>query len=297
MTLVVVDTRPDQVLVMTDNLTTDASMRKILPFPGVKVVRMPGTAAAATSRGNVAVGLRWKIAAIDHSRRHGGGFDGLVDAMQSILRTLEGIDAAPFCAYAFGWSKADGGFRSVAAHTFSDLAPTDISGTVHVTPAPSGVEVSDVEASIDAFQGHAPAPAGRPADPLHSDPDWVALAQRIHADRSCSTARTRQTGRIVIGGKVNLTRIDDSGVHTKVIHTFGTADFMAATSGTLHPYGQIGLCPCGSGDRFIDCCIPKWLHLPCLCESGKTLGDCCALDAGGAQQLLDDHPELRGLTP
>lgn len=59
--------------------------------------------------------------------------------------------------------------------------------------------------------------------------------------------------------------------------------------------GQVGPCPCGEPARFIDCHIPQFLELPCLCKSGEVLGNCCALSPARVDRLLAEHPELHEL--
>lgn len=291
MTMICINTELDHAEIMTDTFSQGA--HGAIARPGVQPRAWPlrDIDAAVMFRGPVkAGGLPWVCTAAKLSLKV-DDFDGLVDGMQDALR---GIGCEGLCAYAVGYSPRHERMKAYVAWSGDDFAPQDISEEAHITPVPPGVQVSSVERRRREQLGEPPLPSGEPLTPPASADEWAALAKRIHRERACIPPSTGM--KMMIGGPVTLTRLERGHIDQQTIHAFTTADFRAMVVGTLHPFGQVGPCECGSGRRFLDCCLRPFKNAPCLCESGRRFADCCLVGEGEAHRLIEDHPDLATLT-
>lgn len=282
MTLLVVNAEPDQAAIMTDSAWYGPNGRILVTSLKPKATALPAINAAVASRGNIRPSLRWEAAALRLADKV-ADFDEFTSYAPELLRSLAkrgGMRANGVHAYMVGYSPAAGRYKAYVADNAEDFALEDISDAMHVTPAPPGIQPTAVEARQQERRGD-PLPDGQPVEAPTSVEGWAALAKKIHAGRACELDRT-----IFMHGDVTLTHLQDGQVTQETIHTFTGADLRAMVVGTFHPFGQIGACSCGSGRRFIDCCIPKWEHLDCLCGTGRPMGECCKLGADGHEDLL-----------
>lgn len=125
-----------------------------------------------------------------------------------------------------------------------------------------------------------PALPSEHASPV-SDADWIAVAEAAYADAGYGI----ETKRCPFGGDLILTRLERGSASHRRIHTLPQDDwrFRQMLLGSLHRFGQLGPCTCGSGKPFILCHLalapPGW---PCPCLAGRADGkpfhDCHRVD-------------------
>lgn len=121
-----------------------------------------------------------------------------------------------------------------------------------------------------------------PMDPLPAIPRtaraWADLAQLVH--RNWAIEKLPGGIRMPIGGDVIFTRLERDIASQVRVHRFPRegADFRRAMIGTLHRAGQLGPCPCGSGQPLIVCHLRRMGPEPCACESGKPFAECHRVD-------------------
>lgn len=300
MTMTVVHTDGDQAQIMTDGLAYNGSMTYIKATPEAKATVLEGINTAVASRGSYVLGQRWKrAAAYLTAEGYVDGFDTFVEHVPTLLRRIIDEDTsavgrynartgeyeAPAVeAYAVGWSPSAERFRAFVWHSQDPGGPTgeEITGALHVVPAPVGCPPSTVEQRVRERNGEKPLREGKPAPAPWTDEQWRLLAKVVHKSRA--QARIGSGLKIPIGGDVTLTTLTRSGVDQRVIHRYTAEDFEAMIAGTLHPMIQLGPCDqCDSGKRLVDCCLHKVFDEPCLCGSGETFGDCCKVDADAGE--------------
>jgi len=70
-------------------------------------------------------------------------------------------------------------------------------------------------------------------------------------------------------------------VASRIVHTYddGLEETARMYAGTLHPAAQAAPCDCGSGERYVDCCLSEIAAQACPCGSGSTFVGCCSLHA------------------
>lgn len=80
-----------------------------------------------------------------------------------------------------------------------------------------------------------------------------------------------------IGGDLVLTRLERGQAVQRRVHSFPRDDWQMRQMliCSLHPYGQLGPCLCGSGQPYLVCHL-RWFPEDrlCPCESGKAFADC-----------------------
>lgn len=168
--------------------------------------------------------------------------------------------------YAVGWSEDRRRFAGTAYTSETGFQPVELMpGTVLTNPALS-----------------TPAPE-----------DWPALAEAVYAE--CSVTYNDKT---LIGGALELTRLERGSISQRKVHELPEDDwrFRKMLIGTLHPYGQLGPCYCGSGQPQIVCCLalgladPTW---PCPCTSGAAFADCHLVDLTAPESVQHwvDHAD------
>lgn len=298
MTMTVVHANGDQAQIMTDGLAYNASLTYIIAAPEAKATVLEHFTAAVASRGSYVLGRIWEDAAARLAARV-ASFDEFAEAVPSLLRTIAErgpqryADYSPTTgehraqvvqAYAVGWSPAADGFRALLWDGLDGFACEDITGTLHVTPAPVGCPPTAAEQRARARNGVDPLPEGKPARAPQTDAEWRLLAETVHKGRA--QARADSGLKVPVGGDVTLTTLTRHGADQRVIHRFTAEDFEAMVAGTFHSWAQLGPCAtCDSGQRWVDCCLPKVFGEPCVCGSGETFGDCCKVDADTAEPV------------
>lgn len=281
MTMTVVHANGDQAQIMTDGIAYNEALSWVKALPEVKATVLEGITTAVASRGCYVLGQLWLAAAVNTAARV-DSFDELAEAAPMLLRanTERGPGDQEVQAYAVGWSPAADGFRALVWDGLADFACEDITGTLHVTPAPVGCPPTAVEQRVRQRDGVDPLPEGKPAPPPRTDEQWQLLAKVIHNSRAKASMSSRL--KVPVGGDVTLTTLTRSGVDQRVIHRFTSDDFEAMVAGSLHPMVQLRPCGCGSGQRWVDCCLSVAFDRPCACGSGETFGNCCRVDPAEA---------------
>lgn len=79
----------------------------------------------------------------------------------------------PIQAYLVGYSNRAARLKAFVAWPQCDSEPVDISHTMHVTPAPTGVEVTEPERAVWDTSGKDPLPDGKPLSPPTSTRRWA----------------------------------------------------------------------------------------------------------------------------
>lgn len=220
-------------------------------------------------------------------------FDALAAEMPAYLRDLwaqaNTEQTLPdSTVYLVGYSARAESYVSVALASDHDFEPISL-GAFHVTPSPLDVRPSDLElgrlththpTDLDVLRSR-PAP-----QPPQGRGQWVDLAKRVREHRALSAPV--DTGlKVLVGGEVFLTRLDRNGTTTTKVHTYDDSgeEFRRLVAGTYHPQAQLGPCHCGSGFRWVECCLRSHYDQACMCQSGKTFKDCCRLTTEAGQRI------------
>lgn len=181
--------------------------------------------------------------------------------------------------FVVGYSPRQQGFVAYGMASDTDWEPWRITG-LHVMPSPTSLRPSAVElarlaktvnpADVETLKRR-PVPA-----PPKSRQAWVELAQQA---RKRALMPVQGGWKVFVAGKVFHTHLSRGQARTSLVHTFDDSgqEFQTMVAGTLHPQGQLGACPCGSGVRYLDCCLRQYLDEDCPCGSPQSLRDCCAL--------------------
>jgi hypothetical protein len=278
MTLIAIHADKDSATTLTDTLSYTPGARDLGHCS--KVRTLPHLDAAVLHQGNSLMGTWWDTQAAVLAN-FAPDFDALVHATPGAMRDL--WKALPSkhtheesTAFVVGYSAER---ESFAAYLFThedDFEPFFIGGTfMHPMPVifrPSHVEARRLAPYLEP-ERMAEWNARRPCVVPQSREEWIELGQ---------IARTRATAteaKVLIGGFLHLTTLEQGSVCTETVHTYDDQgeEFAKMMAGTLHPVGQLGACFCGSGKVGIDCCY-LGPEEPCMCESGKAFGDCCRVD-------------------
>lgn len=227
--------------------------------------------------------------------------DALTDFAPELLRDVWQMthqhtapgEPAESAAFLVGYSAAREGFAAFVLSSEDDFEASEIRG-LFVHPSPLSVRPSDLELTRLVAHAHPADVAtlrGRkePDAPTTTD-GWVRLAQACREERAMITPASGL--KVFVMGRVFHTTMSRGRVATDLVHTFDDSgeEFQAMVAGTMHPQGQLGPCPCGSGDRYLDCCLPGQLDEDCLCGSSKSLRDCCWVYAGQAVEVTEPEP-------
>jgi hypothetical protein len=190
-------------------------------------------------------------------------------------------------ALAIGYSHRHRRFRALAYQSENEFQPVELHG-LWVIPSPLNVRPSAIEQTRleETFQRlHDDVDTARflselpePAVPI-TDSDWTALARDVRQQRAVN-ADLYSGLKMYVGGDALLTRLQRGQQTTRRLLTFDDTgpEFEQMMTGSLHPTGQLGPCPCGDGGRFRDCCLTELYDQPCPCCSGKLFADCCLVD-------------------
>jgi hypothetical protein len=300
MTLIGIGCFQDHATVVTDTMASDGGGRRLATTSKTFVVQHLD--AAFTARGAKRFGRQW-FTLVHALEDRASTFDELVEVLSPHLPAVqraaelsyeqENADGgmtgglSPSTGYAVGYSHARERFRALAFSTENGCRFFDLDDA-HVEPSPFDVRPSDWELGRIA--------AAMAADPQQEDASmlqemrslpalelddtpqgWGELAARVRAQRSNLPAGTGLKG--MIGGALVATTLRRGLAVQATIGAFDDtgASLAAMMGGTLHPFGQVGPCECGSGKRYIDCHLPTHEEESCVCGSGAALGRCCML--------------------
>lgn len=301
MTLIAFHTTADGATIMTDSMV--APHVSSYPIGNITKVKMFNhLETAVICQGGVTVDRHWidKIGARDDLK----DFDELTELATEFLpemyRQLQhdvdahnamaggpGARLAPAVIFHVGYSPSRGRYLALSFSSDEGFAATEIN-TMHVMPSPIDYRPSpieerrlrrvhrahfDDEGMVDTFTSKPMAIAPTSLE------GWRELAVTVREQRSHANVLTGF--KTMIGGSVTLTQMQRGVVAQTVVHRFDEDgdEFAHMLEGTLHPLGQVAACPCGSEDRFIDCCIGVAASDRCVCGSGNDFAECCMAQA------------------
>lgn len=273
MTLVAITTGPDYAEVLVDTLAYgfgDAEFvqcAKVRSFPHLDLVIAGKGASEPPAFWSCAVDGTPSI----------GDFDALCEAaveeLQELWETTEHKEGRRSLSlvYMVGWSPIRRRFVGLEFSSEVDFRPREVGrDQVFSTPAP----------------GDAPAVPTGPAE-------WIDLAETIYTEHSVTLDLSQKT---MIGGGLILTRVERGSVTQRRIHDLPADDwrFRQMVIGTVHRYGQIGPCMCGSGQPYLVCHLPSFdPDWPCPCLSEKPFAECHRLEPHDPEVFAHwtSHPE------
>ena len=290
MTLIAFATHGETADIITDTFAYDNNVRH--SGHASKVTGLPHIDAALMTQGNAAFGT---VAAVMLGTLvyEAPTFDDLVNVAPDELRGVWGdtprAGGGEATVFLVGWSPSRERFAAFGFAADTDFVPWEIDGTF-IMPSPlvyrpSELELSRLEGSVNMTDPSALSEALRelplPPTPTSRD-EWVDLALDAKLQRSSSMGAGMVYGKVMISGSLHLTRLERGKQTVEVVHTFDTSgpEFLDMVSGTLHPVAQLAACGCGSGARFIDCCMAAHRDESCPCGSSKALKDCCMVSVG-----------------
>lgn len=279
MTMIAFNVRPNRVDVITDSSSYTFGAAEITFDRDDKLTAIPPLPAASITQGSGALGLIWRR--VLENWETGGAykvasFEDLISGHATLLpeawKAAGDVDVHRDDSIVFfaGWDAEQQRCRAVGFLSIMDFAPVDLNEFV-VMPPPldlpqrgiTGIGDVNMAAVIDA-------PA--PNDPA----GWARLAVNVRRQRTLIPNRPGGE-KVIVGGQVNLTTITQQGIRTRPIHTFDDTgiEFDQLVHGTMHPRSLQLACDCGSGQAHGACCLN--LDGPCVCRSGKTAANCCAI--------------------
>lgn len=268
MTLIAARVTPERIDALTDSLSYGAQMVTLGLCP--KVHGFPHLDAVVLVRGPGDLANAW----VANLRHHVGDFDSWdeiaaeqLPVLWQRLDTRAGVGGDGWVMH-LGWSESQArfvGYEYASENEWQSSALTD--DVVHASP---------------------PAPAINPAD----DDGWRTLAADMFATYCSPTAERRS----LFGADLILSTLERGRATHRRIGGIALTEpaFREALLGTCHPMGQLGPCPCGSGDPFAICCT--WLlaqNKPCVCGSGLLFRDCHWIDptTPAAADYINAHLE------
>jgi len=303
MTLIAIHADVDRASVLSDSLSYTVTARRLRR--ATKVFAVPHLDAAVLTHGDAELGNFWAV----HASLHSGAatFDELTDTAPEALQELwrertmmaehrnaihGGNRPVPrSIAFAVGYSAHAGRFRAVAHSSDDDFQPADLQG-LWIIPSPLDVRPSDIEQQRleetfrERFDDDQPVRALRsqPAPVPPTTPEqWANLARTVREQRALADLYSGL--KMYIGGDALLTTLERGHQSTRRLLTFADSgpEYEQMMAGSLHPAGQLGLCGCESGARFVDCCLEQIADEPCPCGSGtSTFADCCRVPLRGS---------------
>ncbi len=283
MTLIAFATNGDTATIMTDSLAYSAGGRSM--GHSTKLLPLPHIDAALATQGNSMFGEFAKVAALGFALEAPDA-DALADALAAELphaweaTTKNKGGGTEGTVYLIGWSPSRGAFTAwmlAAEHGFQ----AEVVDGPHIVPCPLNYRPSDLEANrlldegrldqeeVDAWREQPPIPTPGNLD------EWAELLFYARQTRALM-----QEAKVFIGGSLYGTLLARGEQSTCKLAEFDDSgeEFRQMVAGTLHPLGLAGDCPCGSGERFRECCLAGHLDEPCECGSTKALRDCCAAE-------------------
>jgi hypothetical protein len=308
MTLIAFATHRDRAEIITDTQTYTHNGTRMGHHS--KVLTLPHLEAAMMAQGSTGFEARWHVQAL-YLARQAVDFDDLVREAPGQLRYVwtelagemaeenathgRSAEVTNSVVFLVGYSATERSFVAYGYASDFDFESMRLDG-VYAMPSPLDRRPGDVELhrirkhlrTYAEWLGDDVAKADMATDRLGSLPpgpvprkpaDWVDLAKKIRRDRAM--ARIESGLKNHVGGDVIHTTVRVGSSTNRRIHTFADsgAEFAQMMAGTLHPISQAGPCECGSGKRYVDCCLRDMADEPCPCRSEKTFADCCSVNA------------------
>lgn len=285
MTLIAIKAHDDHAEFITDTLSWTPGMRHLGRC--TKYALLSHLDGAILTQGDTQFGADAKTAAM-LAGNQASSLDDLRAGLTRALRRLWAPHAQqpavePSLVLVVGYSAARERFTLTQYASDDDFAAVDLDG-LFVHPSPVGIRPSAVE--LDRAIAHAGLSAedaatwqARPEGPAPTSlEEWARLAVVARQERALDL---NPRLKVPVAGTVFHTRLERSAAFTQAIYEFDDTgeELQRLVAGTLHPLGQLGACPCGSGQRLLDCCLVKDFDEPCDCGSGTALSECCALPA------------------
>jgi uncharacterized protein YchJ len=246
-----------------------------------KVDLFPHIDLAIAGKGPHELGALWRCEVALQAVAAAGGIDQLRDlaelALPAMWQGLEQTDGTRDTGWVWhvGWSRAQ---QRLVGHEFE-------------IDSEQGLRCTE-------RSGFSSSPAlAEPHDPPRSDAEWIAFAEAVYAEHSVAFT---VGGKTMIGGDLILTRLEHGRVSQRRIHTLPNDDwrFRRMVIGTVHRYGQLGPCVCGSAQPYILCCLTsafsaEWL---CPCDTGVRFQDCehrvDPMDPEAMQHWIDQRQDF-----
>lgn len=305
-----VHTTPERVVFMSDTASYTSGMSHF-GWHATKVRTFPHLDAAVAAKGDRRFWLEWGDVAQQCSYQ-GEDFDAFLNSVARQMRPMADRLARAGCetgtGFAAGYSGSRQAFRTVIFGQATGWELVDLD-PIFCTPSPMVARPSDHELALVRSAWGA---AGRlePEDeaqlatwceqPPLTEPttiqEWVDLAWQAR-QRGFLPAYTGL--KAVIGGRAYLTVVERGVTTERLLLPFDDTgwEFALMATGSLHPWGQVGPCWCGSGVRELDCCIPEKLALPCGCESAVPLSECCLLPESEVEDAARGRAEALAALP
>lgn len=273
MTLIAFAVQPDRAEICTDTLTYAANGRTLGRHG--KVHPLPHLNSAMLTQGAAGLAALWafRLSSFTEDALDFDDLDKL--AAQELPATWDGLNhdrpgSSDSIVFHVGFSPAAGRFLAYGYPSINRFRRADLTDRFYAMPA---------------LLSHDPA---APAD----EQQWTDLARLIRRERALAPIESGH--KVFIGGDVVLTRIEVGCLQQRTIHTFDDTglEFRQMVAGTLHPFSQLGPCPCGSGKALVVChgFAPD---SKCTCGSGRTFGACCRVDPPPSTHPLPSRRDRR----
>lgn len=287
MTLIAFATNGETADIITDSLIYTYGGSELRH--GTKQLPLPHLDTVILTQGDSVFGDNFKGHILTMSRL-AVDFDDLVNHVREEMRRVwqfardnaSAHGPSDSTAFLVGYSPARGAFAGYGFASETDFEPWLVDG-LHVMPSPisyrpSRLELDRMATVLTARELQLLRNRPQPQAPLDEE-EWAGLAMLAREQRACMPASTGI--KVFVGGSVLHTHLERGYSETTVIHTFDDsgAELQRMVSGTHHPQGQLGSCECGSGARYLDCCLAEHLDEPCLCGSARPFRDCCMVGA------------------
>lgn len=276
--------------ILTDTSTWTFNLRSIGNTS--KVLTLPHISTAICTAGDSVFSYTAQLSVLDMSNNL--DLDGLVEsAPQQFTDNLAtataidrgGVRVGTCVVFMVGWSSRRERFVAFGFDSKDDFKPYDIPG-MFIIPTPGfSVRPSDWELRRLAEQLHPDDVVWLRQQPVPTKPanlgEWIDYALAAREQRTLMPQMREAGMAVYVGGQLWHTTLERGRVHSDLVHEFDTEgeEWARSIAGSLHPQSQLGPCQCGSGKRFIDCCLD--LDNPCSCGSGRPVRDCCAVTASG----------------
>jgi hypothetical protein len=303
MTMIAFAVHADRAEIITDTITYNHIATKMGRHS--KVMPLPHLDAAMLAQGSTGFERRWHMQAL-YLAQHVADFDDLVreapEHLAFVWRELEAdaetenavhgrsATVANSVVFLIGYSPAQGCFKAYGYASNFEFRPMDLDG-LYVMPSPldrrpgllelhrlrehladnfgtDGLQIADGLAKLPVL----PAP--------ESTVEWVELAKAVRRDRALVDLYSGL--KTYVAGDVVHTTLRVGEVTSRRVHRFDDSgeEFNRMMAGSLHPVSQAAACDCGSGERFVDCCLAAIADEHCPCGSGTTFAQCCSVNAG-----------------
>lgn len=318
MTMIAIACAADRAVLMTDTLAYTSNVAKVGHTS--KFLVIPHLDAAVLAQGDGLFGDAAKVKLLAAAYAF-SGLDTLLEVVPELLEEalewrlgLDGPTPANDCAvFLVGYSDQAQRFVAYGFDSATDFQPFDLGETfAHPMPwdskpsplelarfrkdwpQPSEVALNVLAEQVDpealeeflatTSQANAVLDEWEQELPLERPGtlgDWITLATKIRYTRA-----TIGFCKVLVGGRVFLTmlRRDGSIENMKLLDFDDDGEQLAdMVAGTEHPLAQVAPCACGSGKRYLDCCLTDRLDKPCTCGADLPFRECC--------MVRDDAPQ------